>query len=156
LAQQGDLDEAEALLRKMADVGQHETEVNLRMVFMRRGDLEQAERWLRKAADASHHQAETNLGVLLMQKEDLEQAEGWLRKAADAGVHQAEINLGILLMARANSTKPRRYCAGPLTSAIMKRKCPHRHYRHYRPSGGTHRGTDAVTGMAALMAVWRQ
>jgi TPR repeat protein len=53
-----DLDEAEPWLRKAADAGRHEAELNLGLLLDEQGRTEEAEQWYQRAADASHHNEE--------------------------------------------------------------------------------------------------
>jgi hypothetical protein len=93
LAQGGDLDRAEQILRARADAGDQDAARELAKLLRERGDLD----GLQARADAGNEAAAGPLAGLLAERGDLDRAEQILRARADAGDEAAAGPLADLL-----------------------------------------------------------
>ena len=93
----GQLAEAEPLLRKLAEAGDHAAAANLGGLLAEQDRIEEAERWLRPAAEAGRTAAANNLAVLLLFQGRNDEALLLLQAAADACDEAALSNLNGLL-----------------------------------------------------------
>ena len=99
LAERGDLDGAEQVVRARADAGDPRAGVTVAELLAGRGDLGGAEQVLRAAADAGDGEAARRLADLLAGRGDLGGAEQVLRAAAD-GDREAARRLAKMLADR--------------------------------------------------------
>jgi hypothetical protein len=96
LANRGDLDEAEQILRARADAGDREAAEHLAELLKKRGDLD----GLRARADAGDEYAPYQLAELRADRGDLDEVKQILRARADAGDEHAAWQLAWLLVDR--------------------------------------------------------
>ncbi|GAA2897653.1 hypothetical protein GCM10010517_62720 [Streptosporangium fragile] len=92
----GGLDEAEALLRPLADEGHPAAMCDMGLIEERRGRMASAKRWWVRSSAAGDTRASNNLGKCALEEGDVEGAGRWFAIAAEVGDLLALYNQGVL------------------------------------------------------------